>query len=329
MTTIWLTGFSGAGKTTIGNSLVENLKKYEKVIMLDGDELRKGLNSDLGFSMEDRAENIRRVAHTAKLLSDSGLLVITTLISPTKNSREQARKIIGENFIECYIKSDIEICIKRDVKGLYKKAISGEIKEFTGISSIYEIPQKPELILDTQNLTIGECTNIAIDFLVEKKLIKITNNEGWLKINHGGQKLNLTPNQKAIFIGRWQPFHKSHEELIWNKLKDNIPVLIMVRDIPNDEKNPFTTSQVVDMVKKVYEDKKELVEVVIIPDIESVNFGRGVGYEINEFIPNKSIEDISATKIRKSLNEKSEIWTEMVPEKVVESLKKYLEKGAQ
>ncbi len=329
MTVIWLTGFSGAGKTTIGNSLVENLKKYEKVIMLDGDELRKGLNSDLGFSMEDRAENIRRVAHTAKLLSNSGFLVITTLISPTKSSREQARNIIGENFIECYIMSDIETCIKRDVKGLYKKAISGEIKEFTGISSVYEIPENPELVLDTQNLTVEECTNIAVNYLIQKDLIKIKNNESWMKINYGGQKLNLTPNQKAIFIGRWQPFHNGHQELIWNKLKDNIPVLIMVRDIPNDAKNPFTTLQVVEMVKNVYEDKKDLVEVMIIPDIESVNFGRGVGYEINEFVPNKSIEDISATKIRKSLNENSTIWTNMVPEKVVESLKEHLNKTAE
>lgn len=241
MTVIWLTSFSGAGKTTIGNSLVENLKKYEKVIMLDGDELRKGLNSDLGFSMEDRAENIRRVAYTAKLLSNAGFLVITTLISPTKNSREQARNIVGENFIECYIKSDIETCIKRDVKGLYKKAINGEIKEFTGISSVYEIPENPELVLDTQNLSIEECTNIVVNFLVEK----------------------------------------------------------------------------------------DLVEIMIIPDIESVNFGRGVGYEINEFVPNKIIEDISATKIRKSLNENNTIWTNMVPEKVVESLREHLNKTAE
>ena len=329
MTVLWLTGLSGAGKTTIGNSVVENLKKHEKVVMLDGDELRKGLNSDLGFSMEDRAENIRRVAHTAKLLSDNGFLVITTLISPTRNSRDQARKIIGENFIETFIKTDIETCIQRDVKGLYKKAIAGEIKEFTGISSVYEEPENPELILDTQNLTIEECTNKVISFLVEKGLIKFKDNEGWLKINYGGQKLNLTQGQKAVFVGRWQPFHKGHQELVWNKLKDNIPVLIMVRDIPNDEKNPFTTEQVVNMVKKVYEAKKDLVEVMIIPDIESVNFGRGVGYEVNEFVPHKAIEEISATKIRTSLNEKTDNWTEMVPEKVIESLKELQNKKAE
>jgi adenylylsulfate kinase len=207
MTVLWLTGLSGAGKTTIGNSVVENLKKHEKVVMLDGDELRKGLNSDLGFSMEDRAENIRRVAHTAKLLSDNGFLVITTLISPTINSRKQARKIIGENFIETFIKTDIETCIQRDVKGLYKKAIAGEIKEFTGISSVYEEPENPELVLDTQNFSIEECTNKVISFLVEKGLIKFKDNEGWLKINYGGQKLNLTQGQKAVFVGmHWTLF---------------------------------------------------------------------------------------------------------------------------
>lgn len=327
MTVLWLTGLSGAGKTTIGNSIIENLKKNEKVVMLDGDELRKGLNSDLGFSMEDRVENIRRVAHTAKLLSDNGFLVITTLISPTKSAREQARKIVGENFIETFIKSDIETCIRRDVKGLYKKALAGEIKEFTGISSVYEEPEDPELILDTQNFTVEECINKIISYLVENGLIKFKENEGWLKMNYGGQKLNLTPNQKAVFIGRWQPFHVGHKELIWNKLKDDIPVLIMVRDIPNDEKNPFTTIQVVEMIKKVYEDKKDLVEVIVIPDIESVNFGRGVGYEVNEFVPHKSIKEISATKIRQSLNDKTDKWTDMVPEKVVETLREHLNKN--
>lgn len=121
---IWFTGLSGAGKTTIGNTVFEKLKKSEKVIVLDGDELRKGLNSDLGYSIEDRNENIRRVANTAKMLADKGFLVITTLISPTFSSRKMAREIIGENFFEVFIKSSIKTCIDRDVKGLYKKAIN-------------------------------------------------------------------------------------------------------------------------------------------------------------------------------------------------------------
>lgn len=124
MATLWFTGLSGSGKTTLGNAIFNALKKYEKVIILDGDELRKGLNSDLGYSMEDRNENIRRVAHTAKMLSSNGFLVITTLISPTFHSRKLAREIISESFFEIYAKSSIEKCIDRDVKGLYKKAIN-------------------------------------------------------------------------------------------------------------------------------------------------------------------------------------------------------------
>jgi len=325
MAIIWLTGLSGAGKTTLGNSVFNKLKKFEKVIILDGDELRKGLNSDLGFSMEDREENIRRVAHTAKMLYDNGFLVITTLISPTFHSRKMAREIAGEKFFEIYIKSSIKTCIDRDVKGLYKKAINGEIKEFTGISSVYEEPINPELIVDTEILNIEESTNKILSFLIGKNIIEFGLDQNWFKVNFGGKKVNLTDKQYAVFIGRWQPFHLGHQKLIWNKLKYNIPVLIMVRDIPNDEKNPFTTKEVVKMIEKVYEDKKDLIKIIVIPDIESVNFGRGVGYEVNEFIPNETIENISATKIRKSLDEKSENWTDMVPEKVVEHLKEQLQ----
>ena len=322
MATLWFTGLSGSGKTTLGNAIFDKLKKYEKVIILDGDELRKGLNSDLGYSMEDRSENIRRVAHTAKMLSSNGFLVITTLISPTFYSRKLAREIIGESFFEIYAKSSIEKCIDRDVKGLYKKAINGEIKEFTGISSIYEEPINSELTVDIETLNIEESTNEILSFLIKNDIIKFDFDQDWLKLNFGGKKLNLTDKQYAIFIGRWQPFHIGHQELINNKLKYNIPVLIMVRDIPNDEKNPFTTDEVVRMIEKVYTDKKDLVKIIVIPDIESVNFGRGVGYEINEYIPNKKIEDMSATKIRKSLGESNEKWIDMVPEKARDFIRK-------
>ncbi len=322
MAVIWLTGLSGAGKTTLGNAVISKLKKTEKVIILDGDDLRKGINSDLGYSMEDRNENIRRVAHIAKVLSDSGFLVIVTLISPTIQARKLAREIIGENFFEVYVNSSIKTCIGRDVKGLYKKAIQGEIKEFTGISSVYEEPLHPELIVETEYLNIEESANKLINYLIKEDLISFNFDEDWFKVNYGGKKLNLTDKQYAVFIGRWQPFHTGHQELIWNKLKHNIPVLIMVRDIPNNENNPYKAEEIVGMLEKVYEDKADLVKIIIIPDIESVNFGRGVGYEINEYIPNEKIGDISATKIRDSLKENTKMWEDMVPDKILKHIKK-------
>jgi adenylylsulfate kinase len=258
------------------------------------------------------------------MLSDSGFLVITTLISPTFHSRKLAREIIGENFFEVFIKSSIKKCIERDVKGLYKKAINGEIKEFTGISSVYEEPINSELTIDTETLNIEESTNEVLNFLIKNNIIKFDFDQDWLKVNFGGKKLDLTDKQSAVFIGRWQPFHVGHQELINNKLKYNIPVLIMVRDIPNDEKNPFTTKEVIGMIEKVYIDKKDLVKIMVIPDIESINFGRGVGYEVNEYIPNKKIEDVSATKIRNAMKDEKDTWIELVPDKIKNYIKKLI-----
>lgn len=298
MPTLWFTGLSGAGKTTLGKLLLNKIHKYEKILILDGDEVRKGLNSDLGYSMQDRIENIRRVSYTAKILDDNGFIVIVTLISPTCKSRQLAREILGDNFFEIFIKCNINICIERDVKGLYKKAIAGKIKEFTGISSIYEEPTNPDLIVDTEKLSVEESLNIILRFLTQNNIIDFDFDEYWLKRNFGGNRLNLSKKQYAVFIGKWQPFHKGHQELINNKLKNNIPVLIMVRDIPRGNNNFLSTKEVVEMIKENYKQKKDLVKVTVIPDIESINFGRNVGYEVNEYIPNNEIEAISATKIR-------------------------------
>ncbi len=173
MAILWFTGLSGSGKTTLGNAIFNKLREHNRVIILDGDELRKGINSDLGYSMEDGNENIRRVAHIAKMLSDNGFFVIGTLISPTLHSRKLAREIIGENFFEIYIKSSIEKCIDRDVKGLYKKAMNNEVKEFTGISSIYEVPTNSELTVDTETLSIEESINEILGFLIKKNIINL------------------------------------------------------------------------------------------------------------------------------------------------------------
>jgi len=149
--TIWLTGLSGSGKSTVAVAAEKALHDMGKATyILDGDNIRMGLNSNLGFSPADRTENIRRIGEVAKLFTDAGIIVFTSFISPYRADRDQVRGIMAEgDFIEVYVAADLETCEGRDVKGLYKKARAGEIPEFTGISAPYEAPAKPELVLDT------------------------------------------------------------------------------------------------------------------------------------------------------------------------------------
>ena len=156
--TVWLTGLSGSGKSTIAFELEHQLMKSSHLVfVLDGDNIRHGLSRDLGFSPEHRTENIRRVAEVAKLFNDAGMIIITSFISPYQEDRELARKIIGnDRFIEVHLSTDLQTCEKRDPKGLYKKVRQGNITEFTGISAPYEAPLNPELILDTGKLTIDQ-----------------------------------------------------------------------------------------------------------------------------------------------------------------------------
>lgn len=165
--TIWLTGLSGSGKSTIAMAAEKQLVMdgYQAYV-LDGDNVRHGLNRDLGFSPEDRTENIRRIAEVAKLMTDAGLIVLTSFISPYQTDRDAARKIFSEGiFFETYVDSSLEICEARDPKGLYAKARSGDIPEFTGISAPYEVPVSPELVLKTENLGVDESTNELLSFI--------------------------------------------------------------------------------------------------------------------------------------------------------------------
>ncbi|WP_297424211.1 adenylyl-sulfate kinase [Clostridium sp.] len=169
---IWFTGLSGSGKSTIAVELEKELIQTGKLAYrLDGDNIRHGLCSDLGFSEEDRTENIRRITEVAQLFKDAGIITLVSFISPLKSMRKLARDKIGsEAFIEVYVKASVEACIKRDPKGMYKKAIDGQIKDFTGISAAYESPQNPDIVIDTENLTIDECTKIIIDYIKNKIL---------------------------------------------------------------------------------------------------------------------------------------------------------------
>ena len=162
--TLWFTGLSGSGKSTLANELEKALALRGKYTMLlDGDNVRMGLNSNLGFEQADRIENIRRIAEVSKLMNDAGLIVLTSFISPYQSDRERAKQIIGEeSFVEIYVSTPLEECEKRDVKGLYKKAREGKIPNFTGISSPYEIPQKADVVIDTSKNTLEECVNFIL-----------------------------------------------------------------------------------------------------------------------------------------------------------------------
>lgn len=161
--TIWFTGLSGSGKSTLANEIEKRLVAMGKhTMLLDGDNVRMGLNNNLGFSDEDRVENIRRIAETAKLMNDAGLIVLTAFISPFRKDRRNANKIIGEDYIEVFVSTPLEECEKRDIKGLYKKARDGVIKEFTGISSPYEEPENPSITVDTTNRSLDESVDIVM-----------------------------------------------------------------------------------------------------------------------------------------------------------------------
>jgi len=171
---IWFTGLSGSGKSTVANATEKLLHDMGlQTYILDGDNVRMGLNKDLGFSPKDRTENIRRITEVAKLFADSGSIVLTAFISPYKEDRNSAREIISdEDFIEVFVNADLSVCESRDPKGLYKKARSGEIKGFTGIDAPYEEPINPELVVETDKYDILACANQVIDYLVKENIIK-------------------------------------------------------------------------------------------------------------------------------------------------------------
>ncbi len=158
---LWFTGLSGSGKSTIASALEKKL--YQEGFMtyaLDGDNIRKGINSDLSFNPEDRTENIRRIAEVANLLVDAGLVVLAAFVSPYKKDRENIRNIVGnDNFVEIFVNTSLEECERRDVKGLYRKAREGKIKDFTGISAPYEAPESPDIEVITDDLTLDECVS--------------------------------------------------------------------------------------------------------------------------------------------------------------------------
>jgi adenylylsulfate kinase len=170
---LWFTGLSGSGKSTVAHRLEESFFENEiRTYVLDGDNIRAGLNKDLGFSAEDREENIRRIGEVAKLFVDAGIIVLTAFISPYKKDRATVRDLVGvDEFVEIYVKCPLEICEQRDVKGLYEKARVGIIKQFTGIDDPYEEPENPEIVIETDKMSIEQCVEEILKFLETKKLV--------------------------------------------------------------------------------------------------------------------------------------------------------------
>jgi adenylylsulfate kinase len=173
---IWFTGLSGSGKSTLAHEVEERLHRLGcRTFVFDGDNVRHGLNSDLGFSIEDRAENIRRIGEMTKLFVEAGVIALTAFISPLHKDRERVRQLVGgQDFIEIYARCPIEVCERRDTKGLYRRARAGEVKDFTGISSPYEPPERPDLILDTGSEPLERCAGRVVALLQQRGVIHTT-----------------------------------------------------------------------------------------------------------------------------------------------------------
>jgi adenylylsulfate kinase len=175
---LWFTGLSGAGKSTLAHAVEDRLHQMGcRTFVIDGDNVRHGLCGDLGFSAEDRTENIRRVGEVAKLFTEAGVLALTAFISPFRADRDRVRKMVNDgDFVEIYCDADLSVCEERDVKGLYQKARAGQIPEFTGISSPYEAPDNPEIVVKTGTQSLETCVDEVIQALAQKGIIPAVSN---------------------------------------------------------------------------------------------------------------------------------------------------------
>jgi adenylylsulfate kinase len=288
-TVVLFTGLPCAGKTTIAQSVH---KACPNSVILDADEVRQTINKDLSYTKEDREENLRRVTQMAILMSKSSPLVLLCFVSPYDEIRKYMREEIEKeqiNFYEVHVKTSLEECIRRDVKGMYKKAIEGKIPVFTGISAPYEVPTNSDLVCNTQEKSIKECTDEVFS------LIKIIN-----------------PHKRhALFIGRWSPFHKGHWEIMKNVYEENKdrPLLVFVRNGDNEHWSAEIRKE---MIEKAFEKMNIPGTVMIIPDMDSVNWGRGVGYTPRMIDVDLKIQAISGTKIREMLKTDDDSWKDFV-----------------
>ncbi len=296
-TIYWFTGQPGHGKTVLSKLLKDYLEKnYERQVHhVDGDDLRLITNNQ-NYTREGRYENIRKAQNISHYLQNKGFDVVVSLVAPYKELREELKS--RTKVVEIYVHTS-------DIRGREKFH-----------TNEYEKPEENFIDIDTTGVSPEESLNKILSHL----------DIPWSVKNHGGLPTDNKDKKRAIFIGRYQPYHYGHIKLIEQKLNQGIPALVMVRDIEPDEKNPFTTEETVDMIRKYHKSKNQDVEVIVISDIESVNYGRGVGYEINEFTPPNNIGFISATKIRDSIKSGNEEWKSMVDESIQDDIINYLTK---
>ena len=269
---IWLTGLPSSGKTTIAESLVKSLD----AIHLDGDLIRNSyISKGLKFSKKDRDINQFRVAEIAKLCVQKSH-VVCSFVSPYNSTRAKIKEIIGDSFIEVFVNCSLDECMRRDPKGLYMRALDGLIDNFTGISDTYEAPETPDIEINTEIHSVKRCCAKILNFIGANKVY-------------------------SLYIGRWNGvFHNGHAYIVQQKLKESKNVLLAIRDIRPDKNNPWSASKTKEMLEYYYQDEAR-VKVIIIPDIDSVNYGRGVGYDITEIQVDKKIAGISGTECRKIL----------------------------
>ena len=286
---IWLTGLSGSGKSTIAEALQTRLGP---AFIIDGDTLRKGLCQDLGYSVQDRKEHVRRVAELAKLLASSGTTVIVALISPDKAARRSARSSVegaAIPFYQVFVDAPLEVCEERNVKGLYQRARAGEITQFTGIDAPYDVPQHPDLQCDTANESIQASVDSIQAML--------------------GAADAQSPH--LCFVGRWTPFHRGHWIIMEKAMAEepDRPVLVLVRDTSFDL---WSASYRKRMLEASFKEMGVPASVVIIPDISSVNWGRGVGWTPRKIEVEADIAGISATDLRARMQAGDETWKDIV-----------------
>jgi len=286
---IWLTGLPCSGKTTIAE---EFHSRFPSSVVLDGDEVRATLNADLGFSPEDRAENLRRIAEMASIVANSVDYTIVSTLSPSGAVRDRARSIVeskGHTFLEVYVKAELDTCIKRDVKGMYAAALRGDLPYFTGIGAPYSPPLYPDLICSTDHESL------------DQSVAKLINKVG-----------AINPRERhALFIGRWSPFHKGHFAIMKKVHEENPnrPLMIFVRDNPGEYWSAQFRKGMVEAAMKAMNIR---ATVLIIPDIDTVNWGRDVGYLPRMIDVDEEMKAVSGTGIRKALASGNEEWKELV-----------------
>ncbi|SFS97536.1 adenylyl-sulfate kinase [Halostagnicola kamekurae] len=263
--TVWLFGLPCSGKTTLAEGLIG-----PNTVHLDGDYLRNTLNSDLGFSKEDRTENLRRAAGIAQALNEQGFDVVASFITPYRSQRELIdEKLEDVSFV--YVNAPVEVCEDRDVKGMYERARNGEIDGFTGVDAPFEEPEEVELEVRTATRS-------------KEAGIETINRELALKFD-----------PSHIFIGRWQPLHDGHRTIIDSAADNGKDVIIAIRDTELSEENPFTAKERRELIEDVYADHPN-VETMIIPDVDTVAIGRNVGYSVVS-VP-EEVAQISGTDTR-------------------------------